>query len=202
MTSPSPPLTLHEVELAGKAKLPKHIYEFYASGSDDEEALRRNVEAFNRYANVGSQGPFPPKSSSCEGLEAKDMPTNSLLIRPRVLVDVSRVETSTKLFGWSSPLPISIAPSAMQKLAGGDGELDVARAAASLGVQVTLSSQSTTSLEDVQAARQQTMKAHGCEAPPPWMQLYLYEDVQKSIKLIRRAEGDRNYPLKASCSNG
>jgi (S)-2-hydroxy-acid oxidase len=77
----------------------------------------------------------------------------------------------------------------MQKLAGGNGELDVARAAAALGVNVTLSSQSTTSLEDVQAARQEVMKETGREAPPPWMQLYLYEDVQKSVKLIRRAEG-------------
>ncbi|KAF1854808.1 hypothetical protein Lal_00008670 [Lupinus albus] len=126
-TTSSQPLTLHQVELAAKSKLPQHIYEFYASGSDDEEALRRNVDAFNR-----------------------------LLIRPRVLIDVSRVDTSTKLFGWSSPLPISIAPSAMQKLAGGEGELDVARAAASVGVNVTLSSQSTTSLEDVQAVRQKS----------------------------------------------
>lgn len=43
-----PPLTLGEVEEAAKEKLPKHIYDFYASGSDDEEALRRNVAAFNR----------------------------------------------------------------------------------------------------------------------------------------------------------
>ncbi|KAF5641932.1 putative L-lactate dehydrogenase (cytochrome), partial [Fusarium sp. NRRL 25303] len=158
-TTSSPPLTLREVELAAKTKLPQHIYEFYASGSDDEKALRRNVDAFNR-----------------------------LLIRPRVLIDVSRVDTSTKLFGWSSPLPISIAPSAMQKLAGGQGELDVAMAAASMGVNVTLSSQSTTSLEDVQAARQKVMRDTGRQAPPPWMQLYLYEDAKKSVNLIRRAE--------------
>lgn len=51
VVAPSLPLTLKEVELAAKAKLPAHIYEFYASGSDDEEALRRNVAAFNRYVN-------------------------------------------------------------------------------------------------------------------------------------------------------
>ncbi|KAF5635322.1 L-lactate dehydrogenase (cytochrome) [Fusarium tjaetaba] len=168
-TTSSPPLTLHQVELAAKAKLSQHIYEFYASGSDDEEALRRNVDAFNRYGNPLTK-------------------FHSLFIRPRVLVDVSRVDTSTKLFGWSSPLPISIAPSAMQKLAGGEGELDVARAAASLGVNVTLSSQSTTSLEDVQAARQKVMRHARRQAPPPWMQLYLYEDVTKSVNLIRRAQ--------------
>lgn len=106
-----------------------------------------------------------------------------------MLIDVSRVDTSTKLFGWSSTLPIGIAPSAMQKLAGFEGELDVAKAAAKMGLNVTLSSQSTTSLEDVAQARQDNHAGPGTSSPPLWMQLYLYEDVQKSVKLIRRAEG-------------
>lgn len=93
------------------------------------------------------------------------------------------------MFGWKSTIPVGIAPSAMQRLAGGDGELDVARAAASLGLNMTLSSQSTTSLEDVAAVRRSFESDSGDPLPPLWMQLYLYEDVQKSLKLIRRAEG-------------
>ncbi|KAF5241882.1 hypothetical protein FANTH_8957 [Fusarium anthophilum] len=175
-TTSSPPLTLHKVELAAKAKLPQHIYEFYASGSVDDKALRRNVDAFNRYGN--------PLNYHDVAL-TKEVPFVS---KSRVLIDVSRVDTSAKLFGWSSPLPISIAPSAMQKLAGGQGELDVAMAAASMGVNVTLSSQSTPFLKDVQATRQKVMRDDGRQAPPPWMQLYLYEDVKKSVNLIRRVE--------------
>lgn len=49
------PLTLQEVEVAAKKNLPKHIYEFYASGSDDGEALRRNVDGFSRYVNTCAQ---------------------------------------------------------------------------------------------------------------------------------------------------
>jgi (S)-2-hydroxy-acid oxidase len=87
-------------------------------------------------------------------------------------------------------MPIGLAPSAMQRLAGADGELDVARAAASMSLNMTLSSQSTTSLEDVagimaQSPRELSTTSH---LPPPWMQLYLHEDVRKSLKLIRRAE--------------
>ncbi|RAL02635.1 alpha-hydroxy acid oxidase [Aspergillus ibericus CBS 121593] len=159
--TPSPtddPLTLHEFEQAAKARLPAHIYEFYASGSDQQNALARNEAAFNR-----------------------------LCIRPRVLIDVSEVDTSTTLFGWKAALPIGIAPSAMQRLAGGEGELDVATAAASMGLNLTLSSQSTTSLEDVAEARNR-IKTGDIPPPPFWMQIYLYEDVQKSINLIRRAE--------------
>ena len=75
----------------------------------------------------------------------------------------------------------------MQRLAGGDGELDVARAAANLSLNLTLSSQSTASLEDVMQVKQQIQTSEGT-APPFWMQIYLYEDLQKNIKLIRRAE--------------
>ncbi|CAJ2510391.1 Uu.00g050940.m01.CDS01 [Anthostomella pinea] len=72
---------------------------------------------------------------------------------------------STVFFGWTSTLPIGIAPSAMQKLAGGDGELDVGRAA------------------DVARTRH----VHA-STPPVWIQLYLYQKNEKSVPLIRRAE--------------
>lgn len=101
--------------------------------------------------------------------------------------DVSNVDTSTELFGHRSSLPIGVAPSAMQKLAGGDGELDIARAAASMDLNLTLSSQSTTALEDVVQVKQELQ--HPRPGPPFWMQIYLYEDIEKSVPLIKRAEG-------------
>ncbi|VUC33711.1 unnamed protein product [Clonostachys rosea] len=151
------PLTLDEVEAAAKKALPSKIYDFYASGADGQRAVARNRHAFSR-----------------------------LFIRPRVLQDVSEVDTSVEIFGARSALPVGIAPSAMQKLAGGDGEIDVAKAAAGMGLNLTLSSQSTSSLEDVMQAKIDTEK--GLPGPPFWMQLYLHDDIQKSVPLIRRAE--------------
>ncbi|KAE8370446.1 FMN-dependent dehydrogenase [Aspergillus caelatus] len=141
-----------------KVKLPKHIYEFYASGSDSQSALARNENAFNR-----------------------------LCIRPRVLIDVSNIDTSIEILGHRCSMPIGIAPSAMQKLAGGNGELDIARAAVKMGLNLTLSSQSTTALEEVSGTREHGLM-DSLPPPPFWMQIYLYEDVQKSIGLIHRAE--------------
>ena len=74
----------------------------------------------------------------------------------------------------------------MQKLAGGEGELDVSRAASELGVNMTLSSQSTTSLEDVMACRS---KNEGAFCPGYWFQIYLTADLERSVPLIKRAEG-------------
>jgi (S)-2-hydroxy-acid oxidase len=78
----------------------------------------------------------------------------------------------------------------MQKLAGGEGELDVARAAAKLGVNLTLSSQSTTNLEDVMSCKESSSSVGD---PAFWMQLYLTKDPEKSVPLIKRAEGRRKY---------
>lgn len=76
----------------------------------------------------------------------------------------------------------------MQKLAGGEGEMDVARASAGLGINLTLSSQSTTSLEDVMSSKTSLSKRNECD-PAFWMQLYQTTDPERSIPLIKRAEG-------------
>ena len=110
--------------------------------------------------------------------------SRSLLIRPRVMVDVSRVDTTMRLFGRKYPYPIAFAPSAMQKLAHPKGEESVALAAHKLGVNMSLSSQSTTSLEDVAALMPTTP-----DGPERWFQLYMSENPELSIPLIERAAG-------------
>lgn len=72
----------------------------------------------------------------------------------------------------------------MQRLAGGEGEMDVARAAASMGLNLTLSSNSTTSLEDVMSINREMGST-----TPFWFQLYLATELDLSIPLIKRAEG-------------
>lgn len=100
------------------------------------------------------------------------------------MIDACDVDTSTTMFGKKYPFPIGFAPSAMQKLAGGNGEVDVARAAKRMRVNLTLSSQSTCSLEDVIHEA-----GTGPSSPDLWHQIYLTRDLERSIPLIRRAEG-------------
>ena len=109
-------------------------------------------------------------------------------ILPRVLRDVSTINTTTRFFDWTTSIPIAFAPSAMQKLAGGDGELDVGRIAAKLGLNMTLSSQSTTSLEDVMDATKAAVGGDNV-SPKFWFQIYLTPDMEHNKVLIKRAEG-------------
>ncbi|NUP14247.1 MAG: alpha-hydroxy-acid oxidizing protein [Polyangiaceae bacterium] len=95
-------------------------YDYYRSGSDAEQALRRNVRAFRDY-----------------------------VIWYRVLVDVAERDLSTTVQGFPVSTPILIAPTAYHKLAHPDGEIATARAAAELGTIYVASTLATTTLEEV-----------------------------------------------------
>ncbi|KAG6491367.1 hypothetical protein ZIOFF_052707 [Zingiber officinale] len=89
-----------EYEKIAKQKLPKMIYDYFASGAEDQWTLRENRSAFSR-----------------------------ILFRPRILVDVSNIDMTTTILGFKISMPIMIAPTAMQKMAHPEGELATARAA-------------------------------------------------------------------------
>ncbi|TDZ39459.1 Peroxisomal (S)-2-hydroxy-acid oxidase GLO5 [Colletotrichum spinosum] len=148
-------VTIDDVTQIAKERLPKAVLDYYTTGADDEHTLERNHAAFRE-----------------------------LLLRPQVLRNVEKIDTSTTIFGKRYDIPIAIAPSAYQKLAGGQGELDVARAAFKLGTNLTLSTNATTSLEDVAAA----LPDRGPEHPRPWFQLYFLGARDLTAGLIRRAE--------------
>jgi len=98
-------------------------------------------------------------------------------LRPRVLVDVSTVDTSTWLLGMKLPFPAMVAPMAYQCLAHPEGELATARACATTGVPLIVSTMATHTLEDVANV-----------VPHQWFQLYCHRDPNITDDLIRRAE--------------
>ncbi len=129
--------------------LPAPAHDFFAGGAGDEITLRDNTEAWSRYA-----------------------------LRPKVLVDVSTRDPGTTLLGVDRPHPIIVAPVAYQRHAHPDGESAMARAAAATASTMVLSSQSTTSPEDVAAAAQDGNR---------WFQLYVFKDRQVSYDLVASA---------------
>jgi 4-hydroxymandelate oxidase len=142
-------VNIFELEKLAKEKLAPEAFDYYASGSDDELALRRNREAFERRT-----------------------------IFHRVLVDVSRRETTTRVLGVDVAMPVLVAPTAFHKMACEGGELATARAARSAKTAMMLSSLSNTDIEDV------------CAAHPDGVmfQLYVYRDRAATEGLVRRAE--------------
>ncbi|PVZ96909.1 hypothetical protein BB558_007163 [Smittium angustum] len=149
--------SLSDIEKLAFQKLDKNALDYYASGAQDEITHYDNKKAFDRYQ-----------------------------IRPRFLRDVSKVDMSTEIFGEKFSSPIFVAASAMQKMAHPIGEVGSARSACKHGVCYSLSTVSTTSLEEVSESVQ-SLVAEGHKSVR-WFQLYVYKEKEKTIALIRRAE--------------
>lgn len=154
----SVPLNLAEYEAAARAGLPRMVYDYYAGGADDELTLRANRDAYRTVA-----------------------------LRPRVMVDVSRVDTSVALLGERLAFPVLLAPTAFQKLAHPEGELASVRAAHAAGtLMLSAGTLSTTPVEEVARA-----------APSPlWFQVYVFRDRGLTEALVRRA---RDAGARALC---
>ncbi|MFP6829863.1 MAG: alpha-hydroxy acid oxidase [Gammaproteobacteria bacterium] len=111
-------------------------------------------------------------------LDANRKGFEHLQIRPRRLVDVSHIDMGIELFGTRHASPVIIAPCGTHKMFHPEGELAVARASATRNCLQILSTVTTTSVEDVNAAR----------GAPVWYQLYPTEDWRITEALLRRAQ--------------
>ncbi|XP_023916302.1 peroxisomal (S)-2-hydroxyacid oxidase GLO4 isoform X2 [Quercus suber] len=143
------PVNVNEFQELAREVLPKMYYDFYAGGAEDQYTLKENVEAFHR-----------------------------IMIRPRILVDVSRIDMSTTVLGNKISAPILIAPTALHKLAHPEGEVATARAAAACKTIMVLSFTSSCTVEEV---------ASGCNAVR-FFQLYVYKKRDIAAVLVQRAE--------------
>ncbi|XP_025886019.1 peroxisomal (S)-2-hydroxyacid oxidase GLO4 isoform X2 [Solanum lycopersicum] len=99
------PVNVNEFQELARQALPKMYYDYYTGGAEDQHTLKENVEAFSR-----------------------------IIIRPRILVDVSKIDMSTTILGHKTSAPIMIAPTAMHKLAHHEGEVATARGAAACDI--------------------------------------------------------------------
>ena len=142
------PQNLAEYEAAAREALTPAAYDYYAGGAEDELTLRWNRASFEQF-----------------------------MLRPRVLVDVSRIDTSVTVLGARIAAPVLLAPTAFQRLAHPDGERATARAARSTGTILVASTLSTCSIEEIAA-----------DAGVLWLQLYVFRDRAITRALVERAE--------------
>ena len=143
------PANLAEWEPLARQRLTDSAYHYIAGGSAYEKTLARNESDFDE-----------------------------IRLKPRVLRDVSRLDTRTRLLGWDLPAPILLAPTSYQKLAHPEGEAETARAAGRIGTPFAVSTFSTTSPEDVIAA---------ATSPLIW-QMYVQPDREFTRELVQRVE--------------
>jgi L-lactate dehydrogenase (cytochrome) len=140
---------LMDFRAGAKRRLPAPLFHYIDGGADDEWSLRNNTSAFDRYE-----------------------------LQPRYLRDISQVDLTTKVLGVEMSMPVFCSPTGMTRLFHHGKELAVARSAARAGVMYTLSTLSTTSLEDVAAAT----------AGPKMFQIYILKDRELTKEFVQRCK--------------
>lgn len=141
---------LVEQERAAAQRLPAVAYDYFAGGTGEEVTLGEAAAAWQRYR-----------------------------FRPRVLRDVSTVDTSVTVLGSRLATPVLVGPTAFHIAAHPDGECATIRGTGAAGSLLVLSTRSTRPIEDVGAA------ATG----PWWFQAYVLHDRGITRGLTRRAIG-------------
>lgn len=136
-------------ELA-RRRLSRFAFEYLDHGAEDGHGLQRNRAAFE-----------------------------TLHFSPRILRDVSEVDTGVELFGRRHAMPMLVGPTGLNGLYWPRAEELLARAAQAAGVPFVLSTASTSLLEDVRAASDGEL----------WLQLYVQQDRRVAQDLMRRARG-------------
>jgi L-lactate dehydrogenase (cytochrome) len=138
---------IEDLRQAAQRRLPSLLFDFLDGGAEDERTLRRNRSGFDRY-----------------------------LLAPRVLRDVSKVDTATTVLGVPVALPVIIAPTGMPALFHHSGEDALAPAAAGHGAIFTTSNIASRTIEEVAAMGD----------GPKWFQLYLWKDRALSEDFVAR----------------
>jgi len=141
-------ISIEDLRGAARRRLPRAVFEFFDGGAEDELTLRANQQAFQR-----------------------------IRLCPRVLIDVSSVDTQTDIIGKPSKLPIAVAPTGAVGFGWHGGDVAVAKAAAAFGIPYTLSTTATASIERV--AREAGGRL--------WFQAYILKQREFTFKLIERA---------------
>jgi glycolate oxidase len=109
-----------ELVLAARKNLPQGRWDYLTGGSESETTMRRNRLAFDRWA-----------------------------FRPRVLVDVSKIDTSASFMGQRLRIPVVLAPVGGLSGLWPDGDAEAARAASEFGTVHVLASGANPQMERI-----------------------------------------------------
>jgi 4-hydroxymandelate oxidase len=142
-------LSLPDYETEARAHISHGAWERISGGAADEITLRWNTEAWQH-----------------------------IRLKPRVLVDVSHIDTRVRLLGTEMPFPILLAPTGGQGFIRPEGDLAAARGAAAAHATYVISSSASMPVDQV---------ARG-SGGATWFQLYVQKDRGFTKALVQRAE--------------
>lgn len=145
----SGPVNIYEYEAIAQMRIGKGEYDFIAGGATDEITLRRTRAVLD-----------------------------SIMLKPRMMVDISNRDMSTTVLGQEISFPVMLDPAGNHSAAHSDAEIATVRAAGKAGTIMVLSAQSSRTLEDVAQS----------SSGPIWFQQYFFRDRGLTLEMAARAE--------------
>ena len=142
-------LNVWDVKALARKRLSGPTWDYINGAAADEISLRWNRESYDR-----------------------------IRLRPSVLVDATRIDTRTRLFGQDIPFPILLSPTGSHRASHREGELATAKGAGAAGAIMVVSTMANTAVEDIASVATQSL----------WFQLYILRDRTFTRDLVQRAE--------------
>ncbi|KAJ4416754.1 hypothetical protein N0V82_006565 [Gnomoniopsis sp. IMI 355080] len=143
---------LLDFEAVARRIMKKTAWGYYSSAADDEITMRENHAAYHR-----------------------------IWFRPKILVDVEKVDFSTTMLGTKVDMPFYVTATALGKLGNPEGEVLLTRAAKKHNVVQMIPTLASCSFDEIMDA------AEGDQVQ--WMQLYVNKDREITRKIVQHAEG-------------
>merc|ERR1719359_1477529 len=140
-----------DFEMIAKKKVTKEAWAYLMSGADDELCFRENHAAFHR-----------------------------VMLKPKVLVDVDKIDYSTTVLGCKMSIPIYITSCALGRLYHEDGEMCLTRGAALAGIPQLCPTLASCTMDEIHSAR--------APGQTQWWQLYVNKDRELMKTVVQKAE--------------
>lgn len=150
-----PPLeacyNLKDFEAVARHVMKKPAWAYYSSGADDEITMRENHSAYHK-----------------------------IWFRPKVLVDVEKVDLTTTMLGTKVDIPFYVTATALGKLGHPEGEVVLTRAAKKHNVVQMIPTLASCSFDEIVDAKEGNQVQ--------WLQLYVNKDREITKKIVQHAE--------------
>ncbi len=141
---------LEDIRKLAQKRTPRAVFDYTDGAAGSESSLNRAREVFN-----------------------------SVEFSPRVLRDVTKIDTSIDLLGKPNSLPFAFAPTGFTRMMNYQGEVAVAKVAEKYGLAYALSTLGTTSPEDL---------AQAVPGARLWFQFYMRRDTKLNQDLVDRVK--------------
>jgi len=152
-----PPLSsmvnVWDLEAVAKTQVTKEAWDYLNSGGDDEITFRENHVAFSR-----------------------------IFMRPRVLIDVNKIDMSCEMLGTKCSIPVYITGTALGRLYHEDGEMCLTRAAHAKGIIQMCPTLASCTMDEMLSAKR--------DDQPQWWQLYVNADRNLTYNVVKKAEAN------------